>query len=699
MDRVVFKQDACALRASVKQSQQRYARVGAGPLTIILLVLTWAIAGSLIGFATNGNTRPMTALIAIGVVMLVVCPQLATLAMIRRWIQHMGARPNSETRYEVLLTVNGIRFQSQHTDTFIRWPAVASAGIVGQHVAIDLPMGQVIAIPCAAIGARTECEAFVAAIRTRIQQAQRSIQTHPNGAGDAAPSTSPSSEHAADSVAEAEAQDQQPTRSDQIDASDQTLASGLLPALTSNLACGARMLSFMKVEPHRVRAGPLELIALLLTLVAVKLIADLTALRFEGQFQPWGLWGTAAMLGTIVLGAWLINASVRQRQSGFRMIAAAVAGTVFLTIIEEAVLFVFESRIDRYSGRPWHGHTAIQGWSGVWLFIALAVLVFRWMPGEPVGSPAETDRRPLALLVAFVFGLTVRSYGPMGNDLVMPHWDRLQAEFEHDTDQLKTMRAPMRESVLYGEERLLNAALTALAPQTPGAIDLYWLGVGGWGNQDVFMHETRVAQNLFAEKFHTQGRAITLVNNTSTAGTQPFASVTAIERALAHIGSKMDPQEDVLFLFVTSHGSAERGVSLRMAPYDFDDLPPEKLKAMLDAAGIGWRVIVVSACHSGVFIPSLADDRTLIITASAADRKSFGCTNDATLTYFGRALLEESMPKHQSFLAAFDEARKLVSAREAREKLDASNPQLHAGPAVIEHLKRFEAQLSRASNR
>jgi hypothetical protein len=33
----------------------------------------------------------------------------------------------------------------------------------------------------------------------------------------------------------------------------------------------------------------------------------------------------------------------------------------------------------------------------------------------------------------------------------------------------------------------------------------------------------------------------------------------------------------------------------------------------------------------------------LIITAAAADKPSFGCTDDADFTYFGRAFFDESL--------------------------------------------------------
>jgi Peptidase C13 family len=63
-------------------------------------------------------------------------------------------------------------------------------------------------------------------------------------------------------------------------------------------------------------------------------------------------------------------------------------------------------------------------------------------------------------------------------------------------------------------------------------------------------------------------------------------------------------------------------------------LTPPALRQMFDASGAKYRVVIISACYSGVFVPVLANPRTLVITAAAADRSSFGCEDRATWTYF-----------------------------------------------------------------
>jgi hypothetical protein len=90
-------------------------------------------------------------------------------------------------------------------------------------------------------------------------------------------------------------------------------------------------------------------------------------------------------------------------------------------------------------------------------------------------------------------------------------------------------------------------------------------------------------------------------------------------------------------------------------------------------------VIIISACYAGGFIESLRDPQTIVITASAADRTSFGCSNDRDLTYFGEAFYRDALPTAHSLREAFAMAKTAIAAREHREHVDASNPQAYFG--------------------
>ena len=171
----------------------------------------------------------------------------------------------------------------------------------------------------------------------------------------------------------------------------------------------------------------------------------------------------------------------------------------------------------------------------------------------------------------------------------------------------------------------------------------------------------------------------------------PLASIGNLSRALAGVGAKMNRQEDVLFLFLTSHGSEGGWLSTRFDPFRPRAFVARQLDAALDDAGIKWRVIVISACFSGGFIDPLADDSSLIITAASAERASFGCGHDGPFTYFGDAYFGRALPASRSFIGAFDAAKAQVASWEAAQGFRPSLPQIHVGAAIAAKLDEIEA--------
>jgi hypothetical protein len=146
-------------------------------------------------------------------------------------------------------------------------------------------------------------------------------------------------------------------------------------------------------------------------------------------------------------------------------------------------------------------------------------------------------------------------------------------------------------------------------------------------------------------------------------------------------------------VYLTSHGGRDHKLAVEFPPLQLEALAPATLKEMLDNAGIKWRIIVVSACYSGGFIEPLKDDYTLIMTASAADRTSFGCGSESEATYFGDALFQHALRFEDSFVKAFEQAKQRIAEREHTEKRESSNPQIFVGDEMAAKLPRLEAEL------
>ena len=248
------------------------------------------------------------------------------------------------------------------------------------------------------------------------------------------------------------------------------------------------------------------------------------------------------------------------------------------------------------------------------------------------------------------------------------------------------------ENTYHRQHELLARALNGVAAGRPDVPEFYFVGFGGWASEDVFLNETRAAADLFRRRFGAKGRTLILVNNLRTVADIPLASVSNLRDAIFGVARKMNRHEDVLFLYVTSHGSAET-VAVRFAGLSLNGLRAKTLRRILDQAGIKNRVLVISACYSGSFIEPLRDDNTLIMTASAADRTSFGCGHDGTFTYFGNALIGRAMEKEFSMARAFEIAVRSIEKREKKEGLGPSKPQIRVGLAIGPVLQRIEKHL------
>jgi Peptidase C13 family len=234
---------------------------------------------------------------------------------------------------------------------------------------------------------------------------------------------------------------------------------------------------------------------------------------------------------------------------------------------------------------------------------------------------------------------------------------------------------------------LIDAAAARLAPQVKGKTNIYAIGIAGWSEQDVFIKELDGGLDRIAKYLPVDGGVMRLVNHADTVEATPTATRQNFAAAVHAAARIMDPNEDVLVLFMTSHGS-QSGVALRMQ-YDYANLAPEDVTLVLGREGIKNRIVIVSACYSGVFIKPLADDNTIVLTAADENSTSFGCSNEREWTYFGDAFFNHALQPGTSIVAAFNAAKGMIAQWEARDGLSPSNPQGHFGPALLDRLDRM----------
>jgi hypothetical protein len=242
-----------------------------------------------------------------------------------------------------------------------------------------------------------------------------------------------------------------------------------------------------------------------------------------------------------------------------------------------------------------------------------------------------------------------------------------------------------RETALFEQADRIDVALE---PIQRGAADsqAFFVGFAGVGDEKVFSQEIGLASRVLGERFSVGDRHIALINDERDLERAPIASVSGLNYALQGLAARMDLDKDVLFLAIASHGSEDPAIAVSNSQLPLQSLTPEELADALHDAGVKWRVVIISACYAGGFIDALRDSKTIVIAAAAADRTSFGCSSDSDLTYFGEAFYRDALPTAGSLRAAFEAARKAVSARERSEHVTPSEPQAYFGAEMEKKL-------------
>ena len=435
----------------------------------------------------------------------------------------------------------------------------------------------------------------------------------------------------------------------------------MVGALLKNLLAGARLALFLPVRAFDYRASPADFAALLAFNFALWVLAAALRAGFAGDFDPFAV---AIYLGAVplVLAAAALVAAAYRAPGSLLLVATA------LTASDP----VFE-----LAGLVLPGLAAALGPAAV-----IALLAWIWLAALRAVAVCAGTRRPPFLKGALVVTamIAVGYFAFPRTDV----WLAPQAEEAPD---------PLADERLFHlQGRLIESALASIQRGRPGRPELYFVGFAPDASQDVFLREMRFVKRQFDERFGAAGRSIVLASSNDALEEFPVGSATNLARALARVGEAMNAEEDLLFLLVSAHGAPDHRLSASQPPLELAPLTPTALARMLQDSGIKWRVVVVSACFSGGYIEPLRDDNSIVITASAQDRHSFGCETGRDSTYFGQAYFRDALAKTRSFVAAFDVAKKIVEEAEGKEGLRPSRPQIWVGPAIARRLEQLADQ-------
>lgn len=437
-----------------------------------------------------------------------------------------------------------------------------------------------------------------------------------------------------------------------------------------NLKSGLRLALFRRVSREAFVATPTQIVLLFALEWLFTLATEWLRIDGAARFSIWGVYYHAFYVTLTLLAAYLVALALRSTQAFATFLTASLAGTIAISVFFLAIEIANDAGILSYTVYSWL-------WYALLAWVAIVII-------RAIGVAGATRR-----LAQIGLGLAVLAVSLMPLFLV-PQQQTIELAY--------TQPARPRidvEQTFYAQPALTQRSLDQLAAQRPGVIDLYFIGFAAYSDQDVFFKETNYVRKLFDQRLDTAGRSLLLSNHPSTLRTVPLASASNLDHVLERLAKIMDPEEDVLFLFLTSHGDRNL-LAVDFWPLDLNDLQANHLRDALRRAGIKWKVVVISACHSGSFIDELQDSTSMIMTAARGDRKSFGCSAESDFTYFSKALFADSLGRGATIRNAFDQAKALVERRERAEKLEPSLPQIYSTPAIEAKLGELETRLAQA---
>jgi len=436
----------------------------------------------------------------------------------------------------------------------------------------------------------------------------------------------------------------------------------VLGGLAAVLAALMRLSTLRRVPDIAAIATDAVLTVLGVAALALWICVDGWLAGSEAQFE---LWDTLTVCTYVLL--LLVVAFVMSRASRPQV---AFRGVLFALLAALPLLIAVHLAVEMLPGD--------RATQGVWALLSLYVLAYAWNAMRSLSGVPQAGAVLAALVVLCAFGAYSRVvelrpmlWAPASED---------RAEADMPPSVAESLLFDQRDRIDEAVERMSASAEPGGRASTGPAI--FFVGFAGVAEQRVFAEEIKLAARIVGERFGSDDRQLLLINDRRDLETYPIATASGLDYALHAVARKMDPERDILFLALSSHGSADALLSVSNGNLPLEQLSDDDLEAALRDSGIKRRIIVISACYAGAFIKPLEDPDTIVIAAAAADRTSFGCSDDRDMTYFGEAFYRDALPGANTLQEAFEQARRAIAVREQKEHETPSEPQAFFGSAI-----------------
>ena len=454
-----------------------------------------------------------------------------------------------------------------------------------------------------------------------------------------------------------------------------------LAQLGRNLVAGVRLALLLPVSRLDFRIGLAQLLLLFVLSALLDVGTDWARLGQGAEFSWGGAGGEFVGGGMLLLCAALL--ALLFRQEGLALAIPLIALAAYPIV---QVVHALPGLVPSLAAAPDWSEAAFELVLTVWTIVVFVRVVAVALVAAPRARWARALAGGLLLAAPIVLVPVLTPSGP---------WWRSSA-------MAGDARYPnaAAEPVLAAQQSLLDDALANLEDERPGEVDLYFVAFAGDARESRWRADVAAAQHVMDERWDTRGRSIVLQNSPETLLETPMATVTNLRETLKELAAAIDKEEDVVMLYVAGPAARDGALDVAMPPLELAPMTPAVLRTLLDESGIRYWIVVVASCRAGDFAAKIADDTTLVLTATG-DGATFGCAPSGDSTELGAALFGDALQKSESLRAAFEAAHARIVRGEGRAKAgSASGAQLVVGTAMADKLKEIDrARATRRSSR
>jgi hypothetical protein len=441
----------------------------------------------------------------------------------------------------------------------------------------------------------------------------------------------------------------------------------------ANAFAALQLVVFRRPTPS-ITGRPRDVVVAILIFFLTSLAAHRSYFSGDVEFSVWGFQGWIASIALWYLAVTAVAMLVRRE---------AIAGAIFVTTSMALLVGIVLTAL-LYHGF-WDLLTPTVSYVLFWVFgflpLITAMITLTMSPRRRDGWRG---------LVISIGGIALASV----TALFLGQQYLFEEVYADDASVADIGWAGPDPEVIYPlQSNLLADQIDVLFAQTHGQTDIYAVLGAGTPSQQIFQREIEEMQRILGTRFGAQGRTIMLGATMQEQTARPLLNRTNLTASLHAIAETMDISEDIGLIFLTSHGSPER-LSTYFPGLSYSNLTSSEVANALDESGIQNAIIIISSCYSGSFVDDLAGPTRLVLTASAADRSSFGCSESNMYTDWGSAFFANIMHGTMDLRLAAQATQASVGDQENERDLKPSMPQISAGSEIGVVIDRYVVERS-----